>query len=192
MIELRTALREIAADAPALDEMRSRLRPTGRRWTPVLAAAGVVAVATATAATLAVTGGARTASTGASPSTAAPTQPWYAVCFGEPDLSTGLRADQGMAQKVGAVNTAPRPEDWLDVCAMHWQGDTFTVDSIGNPDGSVPAAPPGLTLVACVLPDGTYGIFRGPTSTCADLGLPVAIAPDPGVGVLDESAEPTG
>lgn len=192
MTDLRAALHEIASEAPTLDQVRGRFRPTGRRWAPVLAAASVIVVATATAVTIAVTGGGGTASTGSPPSAAAPTEPWYAVCFGESDLSTALRSDQGMAQKAGAVNTAPRPEDWIDVCASHWLGDTFTVDSVVNPDGSVPAAPPGLHLVACVLPDGTYGIFRGATSTCADLGLAVAVAPDPGVGVLDESDEPTG
>lgn len=192
MTDLQTALSEIASDAPHLGDVRARLAgPRRRRWVPVAAAAGVAAVALATAAALTVFGDGRLTTTGSAvPTTAAPTEPWTAVCFGEADLSTDLRADQVMAQKVGAVNTAPRPEDWFDICASHWLGDRWSMESTVGADGAVQPVPPGLSLVACVLPDGAYGIFRGEARTCGGLGLPLAVAPDAGLGVI-ESPAPT-
>lgn len=191
MTDLRTALDDIAADVAPLGDVRPRLRSPGRRWAPVAAAAGVVVVGLGAAAVLFVTGDRTAPTAGPAPATAAPTDPWGAVCFGEPDLSTEQHADQAMGQKSGAATTSPRPEDWFDICAAHWPGGTFTMDSVINADGSVPTAPPGLHLVACVLPDGRYGIFRGPTFTCSGLGLPLAVAPDPSVGVIGPD-DPTG
>lgn len=119
---------------------------------------------------------------------ASPTDPWSAVCFGTADLSTDLRVGASWAQKAGRENTAPRPEDYFDICGTHWQTGTWSMEPSLNPDYSAPPAPAGLELTACILPDGTYGILPGTDATCTALGLPIAIAPDPGLGVIEESA----
>lgn len=199
MTDLRTVLRDIADDAPGFEEIRHRLARPRRRHTPVLAAAGVIAVVVITAGTAWLTRAPAAApgspgpsvATPSNPSVAAPSNPWVAACFGAADLATDLRADVGMGQKVGAVNTAPRPEDYFDICGTHWQNGNWQTAAAVNPDGSAPPAPEDLQLVTCVLPDGTYGIFPGTDATCAALDLPLAIAPDPSLGVIESPAVPT-
>lgn len=119
------------------------------------------------------------------PATAAPTDPWNGTCYGVADLSTDLRVGASWGQKPGAVNTAPRPEDYLDICGSHWQTGVWSEEPTLNPDFTAPTAPEGLKLAVCVLPDGSYGIFPGTDATCSTLGLPLAVAPDPTVGVIE-------
>lgn len=197
MTDLRTVLHEIAHDAPDAAAIQHRLHRSRRRHTPVLAAAGVIAVLVITAGAALLTRPDQAApatkpgSSVGGPGAAAPSNPWSAACFGAADLFTDLRADVGLGQKVNAVNTAPRPEDYFDICASHWQNGMWVTDPAINTDGSVPPAPKDLQLVGCVLPDGTYGIFPGPDTTCGALNLPLAIAPDPAVGVVESPAPTT-
>lgn len=79
----------------------------------------------------------------------------------------------------------------VELCARAWQRGAMAVPSpdvsspatatpaTGTASGSTIPANPVPPLVACVLPEGTVGVFPGDQETCLRLGLPISLVGNP-------------
>jgi hypothetical protein len=101
-----------------------------------------------------------------------------ARCYTVAGLSAGPESFTTIAEP--AMAGSPRPAqvgNALSVCAALWRQGFLHPGPQGargpatpDPAGTSPVPP----LAACVLPDGTAGVFPGTSSVCAALGLPNA------------------
>lgn len=110
----------------------------------------------------------------------APTDRRIAYCFTTADLNDPANREE-FTVATAPNDTNPSLRDAaasaLDICAGGWQQGRF---SATNPKISLDPKPapwnyPVPPLVACVLPNGSVGVFPGDTTTCASLGLPTAM-----------------
>lgn len=108
-----------------------------------------------------------------------PTDRRIAYCFTTADLhDPANREDFSVATGPGDANPSlhDAAASALDICAGGWQQGRFSATSPKISLNPKPApwnytVPP---LIACVLPDGSVGVFPGDATTCASLGLPTA------------------
>lgn len=108
-----------------------------------------------------------------------PTDRRVASCFTTVDLhDPANREDFAVATSPDDSNPSlhDAAASALDICAGGWQQGRF---SATDPKISLDPKPAPWdyrvpSLVACVLPDGTVGVFPGDATTCASLDLPTA------------------
>ncbi|MEO8261838.1 MAG: hypothetical protein ABI566_04645 [Pseudolysinimonas sp.] len=96
-----------------------------------------------------------------------------ATCFEHPDLDSRQR----VIYTSGADGQPLATFDPIEVCGLVWTNDSWTGVSNNDPDDPNDGDAPIPPLVACVLPDGSAGVFPregdtgSPQDFCVTLGL---------------------
>jgi hypothetical protein len=97
-----------------------------------------------------------------------------ARCYTQASLGRGGTFSGTTIGAPGTPGSSVQVDNAITVCSDLWRQGFLVAGANGiqrPKPGTSNRVPP---LIACILPDGTAGIFPGDVNTCATLGLPLA------------------
>jgi hypothetical protein len=167
-------VRALGADEPPLQLDLDALEARGHARRRTHALVGVAAVS---GGVMLAAGGHSTVDTAAPGSPLAPTEREIGYCYRTADIGSDA-PNQHIAIGVGGRDgRVDLTGDIMQICSDSWQSNVYDFQP-RQPGAAYYRVP---QLVACVLTskatsatEGAVGVFPGNTSTCAELGLPVA------------------
>jgi hypothetical protein len=98
-----------------------------------------------------------------------------ARCYTEAALGSGGTFSGATIGALGAPGSTARVDNAIATCSDLWRQGFLLSGKTGIQRPGPNTANPVPPLIACTLPNGIAGVFPGDQSTCASLGLPLAV-----------------